>query len=75
MDPNSINFEKAIKLLALPRVIGIHPETSKEISAGIGRYGPYIKYGINYISIPSDETVINIGINHAVILIAEIVKI
>ena len=60
-----------MKLLSLPRKIGVHPESSKEIIAGIGRFGPYIKYDINFISLPADETVINIGINHAVILISE----
>ncbi len=71
IDPKSINLEKALKLLSLPRKIGVHPESSKEIIAGIGRFGPYIKYDINFISLPADETVINIGINHAVILISE----
>tara|TARA_B100002051_G_scaffold271432_1_gene306146 strand:- start:2174 stop:4732 length:2559 start_codon:yes stop_codon:yes gene_type:complete len=71
IDPKSIDLDKALKLLSLPRNIGLHPETSKEIIAGIGRYGPYIKYDINFISLPADETVINIGINHAVILISE----
>ena len=71
IDPKSIDLDKALKLLSLPRNIGLHPETSKDIIAGIGRYGPYIKYDINFISLPADETVINIGINHAVILISE----
>ena len=53
------------------RVIGSHPETGQDIAAGIGRYGPYLKYAINFISIPADETVINIGLNHAVVLIGE----
>jgi DNA topoisomerase-1 len=52
-------------------LIGKHPETNHDISAGIGRYGPYLKYDINFISLPADETVINIGLNHAVVLIAE----
>ncbi len=67
----TINLKKALALLSLPRKVGVHPETSKDIYAGIGRYGPYLKYDINFISLPADETVINIGINHAVILIAE----
>ena len=66
-----INLEKALAFLSLPRLIGKHPETNQDISAGIGRYGPYLKYDINFISLPADETVINIGLNHAVVLIAE----
>ena len=66
-----INLEKALAFLSLPRLIGQHPESSQDISAGIGRYGPYLKYDINFISLPADETVINLGLNHAVVLIAE----
>ena len=66
-----IDLGKALAFLSLPRLIGKHPETGEDISAGIGRYGPYLKYGINFISIPADETVINIGLNHAVVLIGE----
>ena len=67
----TIDLDKALLFLSLPRLIGKHPETGKDISAGIGRYGPYLKYDINFISIPADETVINIGLNHAVVLIGE----
>ena len=67
----TIDLKKALSFLSLPRLIGKHPETGLDISAGIGRYGPYLKYDINFISIPADETVINIGLNHAVVLIAE----
>ena len=66
-----INLEKALAFLSLPRLIGQHPESDQDISAGIGRYGPYLKYDINFISLPADETVINLGLNHAVVLIAE----
>ena len=71
MEATTINLEKALSLLSLPRTIGNHPETGQEITAGIGRYGPYLKYAINFISIPADETVINIGLNHAVVMIGE----
>ena len=66
-----INLQKALAFLSLPRLIGQHPESGQDISAGIGRYGPYLKYDINFISLPADETVINLGLNHAVVLIAE----
>ncbi len=71
VDAQGIDLKKALAFLSLPRLIGKHPETGKDISAGIGRYGPYLKYDINFISIPADETVINIGLNHAVVLIGE----
>ena len=71
IEAKTIDLEKALAFLSLPRLIGKHPETEQDISAGIGRYGPYLKYDINFISIPADETVINIGLNHAVVLIGE----
>ena len=71
VEAKGIDLQKALAFLSLPRLIGKHPETGQDISAGIGRYGPYLKYNINFISIPADETVINIGLNHAVVLIGE----
>ena len=71
VEASTIDLNKALSFLSLPRLIGKHPETGQDISAGIGRYGPYLKYDINFISIPADETVINIGLNHAVVLIGE----
>ncbi len=71
INPKDIDLKKALMLLSLPRIIGNHPDTNKEITANIGRYGPYIKYDINSISLPSDETVLTIGLNHAVVLLSE----
>ena len=71
VEASTIDLDKALSFLSLPRLIGKHPETGQDISAGIGRYGPYLKYDLNFISIPADETVINIGLNHAVVLIGE----
>ena len=48
-----------------------HPESGDVITAGIGRYGPYIKHGSTYVSLPPDEDVLTIGLNRAVTLIAE----
>ena len=40
VDPSEIGFEQALEYLALPRVVGTHPETSLEIKTDLGRYGP-----------------------------------
>ena len=71
VSPAEIDLAVALKLLSLPRPVGDHPETGEAIEAGIGRYGPYLKYAGAYISLPPDDTVITIGLNHAVNLIAE----
>jgi DNA topoisomerase-1 len=69
--PAEIDLEKALALLALPRTIGSHPESGEPITAGIGRFGPYIKHGSTYKSIGADDDVLTIGLNRAVSLLAE----
>lgn len=69
--PESIDHEKALALLALPRDIGKHPETSKMISAGLGRYGPFVLHDGTYANLDSIEDVFSIGLNRAVTVIAE----
>jgi DNA topoisomerase-1 len=65
-----IDLETALGLLSLPRDVGAHPETGQMITAGLGRFGPYIKHGSNYVSL-KDDSVLTIGLNRAVALIAE----
>lgn len=69
--PEAMTFEKALDLLRLPRDIGEHPETGKPITAGIGRYGPYLLHDGVYTSLKGDDDVLTIGMNRAVTLIAE----
>ena len=71
MDPKNIDLAQALKLLALPREVGVHPETKETIMAGLGRFGPYLKYGDKYQSLGGDDNVLEIGLNRAVVVIAE----
>ncbi len=66
-----VTLDKALELLALPRDVGIHPETGKMIQAGIGRFGPFLKHDNVFTSIPKDEDLMTIGMNRAVDVIAE----
>ncbi len=66
-----IDHEKALALLALPRDVGQHPETGKMISAGLGRYGPFVLHDGTYANLESIEDVFAIGLNRAVTVIAE----
>jgi DNA topoisomerase I len=70
-DPEHIDLERALALLALPREVGLHPETGKPIVAGFGRYGPYVQHDGKYASLSAPEEVFEIGINRAVSLLAE----
>ncbi|RUW45259.1 MULTISPECIES: type I DNA topoisomerase [unclassified Mesorhizobium] len=69
--PESIDHEKALALLALPRDVGQHPESGKMISAGLGRYGPFVLHDGTYANLDSIEDVFSIGLNRAVTVIAE----
>lgn len=69
--PESLTLEKALQLLSLPRAVGDHPETGKPISAGIGRYGPFILHDGTYANLPEVEEVFTVGLNRAVDLLAQ----
>lgn len=71
---DDITLEAALKLLELPRFIGMHPETKEKVEAGIGRFGPYIKHQGKFKSIPADDDVLTIGLNRAVDLLAQAPK-
>ena len=70
-DPETLELDRALALLALPREIGTHPETGKPIVAGFGRYGPYVQHDGKYASLSAPEEVFEVGINRAVSLLAE----
>jgi DNA topoisomerase-1 len=69
--PASIDLEKALRLLSLPREVGIHPEDNAVILAGIGRYGPYVQHSGTYANLESAEEVFEVGLNRAVTVLAE----
>jgi DNA topoisomerase-1 len=69
--PADVDLELALKLLSLPREIGKHPESGLPISAGIGRFGPFVRHDKTYASLEAGDEVFDIGLNRAVTLIAE----
>ncbi len=70
-DAATLELDRALALLALPRTIGDHPETGKPITAGIGRYGPFVLHDGTYANLDSVEEVFSVGDNRAVALLAE----
>jgi DNA topoisomerase-1 len=58
-------------LLALPREVGLHPETGLMITAGLGRFGPFVLHDGTYANLETPEEVFTIGLNRAVTEIAE----
>lgn len=67
--PQDITLETAVKLLALPKVIGLNPNTNKEITVAVGRYGPYLKHDGKFISIPKNYDYLNLSINDCIKII------
>ena len=71
MRPADMTLDYALRLLSLPRLVGKHPETGEEITADLGRYGPYLKYGKQSASLETVDEIFEIGVNRAVTVIAE----
>ncbi|HIM42027.1 MAG TPA: type I DNA topoisomerase [Rhodospirillales bacterium] len=71
MNPADIDLQMALGLLSLPRDIGPDPETGDMITAGLGRFGPFIKVGGTYVSLKGEDDVLTIGLNRAVHLLAD----
>ncbi|NVK33226.1 MAG: type I DNA topoisomerase [Rhodobacteraceae bacterium] len=66
-----MDLDKALQLLSLPREVGLHPEDNKMITAGIGRYGPFVLHEGTYANLTSPDEVFSVGINRAVDALAE----
>jgi DNA topoisomerase-1 len=65
-----IDLAIALQLLALPREVGLHPETGKKIVANIGRFGPYLNHDGTFKSIPKTDSVFTIDLPRAVEVLA-----
>lgn len=70
-DAETLDLEKALLLLSLPREVGKHPEDGEPILSNFGRYGPYVQHLKTYANLPDPSDVFEIGLNRAVTLIAE----
>ncbi|OGN22526.1 MAG: DNA topoisomerase I [Candidatus Yanofskybacteria bacterium RIFCSPLOWO2_01_FULL_42_49] len=76
-DPATVSQEEALKYLSLPRILGTHPETGKEIVANIGRFGPYIMHDGDFRSLKKDsgDNVYTIELSRALEILKEEKKI
>jgi DNA topoisomerase-1 len=66
-----LGLDWAVRLLSLPRTVGIHPESGETVTASIGRYGPYLAHQGKYARLQSTAEVFETGMNAAVVKLAE----
>jgi len=71
MAPQAVTLETAVRLLSLPRTLGTHPETGKEVQANVGRFGPFVVHEGDFRSIPRGEDVYTITRARALEILAE----
>ncbi|MEU8152396.1 type I DNA topoisomerase [Micromonospora sp. NPDC048986] len=67
--PDSLTLEEALKLLSLPRLIGVAPD-GVEVFANNGRYGPYVKQGEEFRSLESEDKMFTVTLDEALALLA-----
>ncbi|SCE81253.1 type I DNA topoisomerase [Micromonospora mirobrigensis] len=67
--PDSLTFDEALRLLTLPRVVGVGPDGA-EVLAANGRYGPYVKRGEEFRSLESEEKLFTVTLDEALALLA-----
>ncbi|HRH60992.1 MAG TPA: DNA topoisomerase, partial [Chitinophagaceae bacterium] len=65
----TISFEEAMELFQLPKTLGEHE--GKEVSVNAGRYGPYVKWGDDFVSIPRNEDALSVDLDRAIELITQ----
>ena len=70
MSLDTITLDDALKLLSLPRVVGV-AEDGEEITAQNGRYGPYLKKGTDSRSLTAEDQLLTIGLEEALRIYAQ----
>ncbi|EUA05983.1 DNA topoisomerase I [Mycobacterium kansasii 732] len=71
MDLQTVTLEDALKLLSLPRVVGVDPESGEEITAQNGRYGPYLKRGKDSRSLATEDQIFTVTLDEALKIYAQ----
>ncbi|CAG7590711.1 type I DNA topoisomerase [Rhodococcus opacus] len=71
MDLATVTLDDALRLLSLPRVVGVDPESKEEITAQNGRYGPYLKKGTDSRSLATEDQMFTVTLDEALKIYAE----
>ncbi|MDZ7779169.1 MAG: type I DNA topoisomerase [Gemmatimonadota bacterium] len=65
VEPTEVDLPYAVKLLELPRTVGEDPKTGEEIVAGIGRFGPFVRRGKTFASLPDHDALWSVSVEKA----------
>jgi DNA topoisomerase-1 len=71
MSLETVTLDDALRLLSLPRMVGVDPDTGQEITAQNGRYGPYLKRGTDSRSLADEEQIFTVTLDEARKIYAE----
>jgi DNA topoisomerase-1 len=71
MQVQTVTLNDALRLLSLPRLVGVHPEDGEEITAQNGRYGPYLRKGKDSRSLETEDQIFDIGLDAALAIYAQ----
>lgn len=71
INPRDVTVELAVRWLSLPRILGSHPETGKEVSAGVGRFGPFVVHDGDFRSLKKDDDVYEVSLERALEILNE----
>lgn len=69
--PEQVDLAMALQLLALPKLLGKHPGTGKDVKAGLGRFGPFVVHEGDYRSIPKGETIFTMTLERALEMLSQ----
>lgn len=71
LEPENVDLATALDLLSLPKTLGVHPETEKEIKKGLGRFGPYVVHDGDFRSIPKTDDIFEVDLKRALELLSQ----
>ncbi|MBV2168392.1 MAG: DNA topoisomerase I, partial [Bdellovibrio sp.] len=71
VQPEQVDLQMALDLLSLPKTLGKHPGTGKDIKAGLGRFGPFVVHEGDYRSIPKGESIFTITLERAIEMLSQ----
>ncbi len=68
---DDVGLAEALRLLSLPRSVGVDPETGEDVVVGLGRYGPFVRRGKKFASLADESQLFTVGLQEALRILNE----